>query len=504
MLELRLRMHPPLRSPICRLLLTLSAFLWAGAAGAQSVPTYHADPARSGNYVVPALDWARARGLHLDTGFAPSFSGHLYAQPLYWQRPGTAGGQLIVASEDNTVTAIDAHSGRTAWSRRLGRPVPLSAMQCGNIDPLGITGTPLIDAASATLYLDAMTSEASGPRHLVYALSLAHGATLPGWPVDVEAALAAKGLHFNAPDQNQRGALAILGGRIFIPYGGHFGDCGDYHGWVVGIGVADPHDVVGWQTTAQGGGIWAPGGIATDEGRLFFATGNTFDARRWGNGEAVFRLAPDLARSSRPQDFFAAADWRALDAEDADLGGTNPLPLDAPRSGGVERLVLALGKDARAYLLDRDDLGGIGGELLAATVSTGPIRTAPATWAAGDSVMVAFGGEGARCPGPSPDDGLTVLRITAGTPPKLATAWCGAVRGGVPIVTTTDGRANPIVWMLGAEGDGRLHGFRGDTGEGLFDGPREALAGLRHFGTLIATSDRLYVGADGRLYAFSF
>jgi hypothetical protein len=71
-------------------------------------------------------------------------------------------------------------------------------------------------------------------------------------------------------------------------------------------------------------------------------------------------------------------------------------------------------------------------------------------------------------------------------------------------VTTTDGRSNPIVWILGAEGDGRLHGYRGDTGEPLFTGgPGEAMSGLRHFQTLLAAGDWLYVGADGRLYAFS-
>jgi outer membrane protein assembly factor BamB len=83
----------------------------------------------------------------------------------------------------------------------------------------------------------------------------------------------------------------------------------------------------------------------------------------------------------------------------------------------------------------------------------------------------------------------------------MSTAWCGAVNGrGSPIVTTTDGRSEPIVWMLGAEGDNRLHAFRGDTGAPLFSSA--PLSGLRHFQTLIATQDRLYVGADGRVYAF--
>jgi outer membrane protein assembly factor BamB len=71
-------------------------------------------------------------------------------------------------------------------------------------------------------------------------------------------------------------------------------------------------------------------------------------------------------------------------------------------------------------------------------------------------------------------------------------------------VTTTDGRSNPMVWVVGAEGDNQLYGFRGDTGQLLFTGPSQAMVGLRHFQTLIATEDRLYVAADGTIYAFVF
>jgi hypothetical protein len=477
------------------------------AADTTSVLEYHGSPERNGNFTVPDLTWQRARGLHLDANFRPGFSGHLYAQPLYWQPPGAASGQLIVATEDDTVLAIDARSGNTVWSRSLGRPVPLSTQPCGNIDPLGITGTPIIDRQSQAVYLDAMVAESSGPRHLIFALSLKDGAPLPGWPVDVAAALAAHGRHFNAADQNERGALAILDGRVYVPYGGHFGDCGDYHGWVVGVALHNPGDVVGWSTRGRGGGIWAPGGIAGDGRSLFVATGNTFGARRWSDGEAVFRLSPGLARNDRPQDYFAPSDWRSLDSEDADLGGTSPLPLDTPAGNGAQRLILALGKDARAYLLDRDNLGGIGGSLVAETVSTEPIRTAASAYPAADGVFVAFQGPGAHCPAQGRGGALTVLKIRAGSPPALATAWCAAFRGrGSPVVTTTDGRANPIVWVVGAEGDDRLHGYRGDTGETLFDGggPGEAMTGLHHFQDLLPAGDRLYVGADNRLYAFSY
>jgi hypothetical protein len=475
----------------------------ASRAGlAQSVLTYHGRADRSGNFVMPALTWEHARALRLDPGFAPRFAGHLYAQPLYWHPPGRTSGVLVVASESNTVAAIEGASGKTLWSRSLGTPAPLSAFPCGNIDPLGVTGTPAIDEASGTLYLDAMVSGVAGPRHLLFALSLGDGSLRSGWPIDVGAALRATGQNFEPSVQNQRGALTILDGNLYVPYGGFFGDCGDYHGWVVGVQLSNPQHVFAWRSRGRGAGIWAPGGIASDGKSLYAATGNTIGAAAWSDGEAVLRLAPDLHHSESKADFFAPADWHALDERDADLGGSNPLPLDLPGAGGAQKVVLALGKDQRGYLLDRGNLGGIGGALVVERVSTYPIRTAPAAYPAPDGIHVAFEGAGAHCSGWWSRGGITMLRIAPGTPPLMDTAWCGALSGaGAPIVTTTDGEANPIVWILGAEGDNRLHAFRGDTGEVLFTSA--PLAGLRHFQTLIAADDRLYVGADGRLYAFA-
>jgi hypothetical protein len=171
-------------------------------------------------------------------------------------------------------------------------------------------------------------------------------------------------------------------------------------------------------------------------------------------------------------------------------------------------MILALGKDGRAYLLDRNNLGGIGGSLSVETVSQQPIRSAAAVYPVGDDTYVAFQVRGARCPGSDRGGGndLVVLKVSGGARHGLSIAWCGGVRGaGSPIVTTTDGHANPIVWMVGAEGDNRLHGFRGDTGEPLFRADAHpAMTGLRHFESPIAAADRLFIGADGRVYAFSF
>jgi outer membrane protein assembly factor BamB len=467
---------------------------------AQSIVTYHRSADRAGLFVVPALTWQHARSLKLDATFR--FSGNLFAQPLYWRPPGATSGRLIVATEGDTVTAIDAATGNTIWSRSLGQPVPRSSLPCGNIDPLGITGTPVIDEAIAAVYLDAVVRDGGGVHHLLFALSLNDGAVVQGWPIDVAAALQATTEGFVAREQNQRGALLIQNGTLYVPYGGHYGDCGTYHGWVVGVPLADPHRVFAWRTRGKGGGIWAPGGIVGDGQSLFVATGNTLGATQWSDGEAVFRLAQDLGHSMASTDYFATQDWQRLDARDADLGGANPMLLEVANGSAIQHLILALGKDTRAYLLDRNNLGGIGGSLVVETVARYPIRTAPAAYPASDGEFVAFQGPGANCPAPQRGNGLTVLNIRSGTPPTINTAWCAPLDGaGSPMVTTTDGRANPIVWVLGAEGDNRLHGFRGDTGEAIFTSDR--LAGLRHFATLIAADGRLYVGADGQIYGFT-
>ncbi len=117
--------------------------------------------------------------------------------------------------------------------------------------------------------------------------------------------------------------------------------------------------------------------------------------------------------------------------------------------------------------------------------------------------FVALHSLGSNCPAPISDPSLIVLRIQAQPAPAISTAWCGSLEGaGAPIVTTTDGHSNPIVWIVGAEGDNRLHAFRGDNGEPIL-GSQPRMQGLRHFATIVITQDRLFVPADGRIYAFT-
>src|SRR5262249_46495889 len=158
-----------------------------------------------------------------------------------------------VVSETNNVYALNGANGSVVWMKNVGTPVPLSSMPCGNIDPFGITGTPVIDIATRTLYLDAMVTPNGGTtkQHLVFALSIDDGTTKAGWPVDMAAKVQVNNTTFTAAPQSQRGALAFLNGTLYVPFGGLYGDCGNYHGWLVAISTTNPTQVQAWATSAH-------------------------------------------------------------------------------------------------------------------------------------------------------------------------------------------------------------------------------------------------------------
>jgi len=487
----------------------------AGLAGprgaeAQSVLTYHNSPNRHGAFTVPGLTAAAAAHMHL--GFHATISGNVYAQPLYWQPPGAKTGLLIVATESNLVYALNANTGARVWQTQLGKPVPSGTLPCGDIAPEGVTGAPVIDPDTGRLYLDAMTLQGAGnlPRHLVYALSLSDGKIVPHWPLNVDNEMARRHASFTSELQGQRGALQFFKGKLYIPFGGRAGDCGGstgaiYRGVVVEVTPGTTPAITGnWATRAARGGIWAQGGISSDGFSLFATTGNTSGANTWGDGEGVIRLKPGLARPTRPADLFTPANWKDLDNADADLGGTAAMPFTVGSGPGRVGRLLALGKDGHAYLLNSQAFGGIGRELLNVQVSNSRIMTGPAVYVGPSATMVAFfdyEGLGQNCSGTS----LTMLRITAKPANTIQRIWCAPLNGsGAPIITTTDGTANPIVWIAGAEGDNELHGFNLFTGKTLFAGGGTGMTGLHHFGTLIAANRHLYVAADNGVYAFTF
>jgi hypothetical protein len=269
------------------------------------------------------------------------------------------------------------------------------------------------------------------------------------------------------------------------------------------VSVANPTAVEAWATRARGGGVWSPSGVATDGASLYVATGNTFNAVTWSDGEAVLRLQPGPSFSGQTVDYFTPADWAQLDAGDVDIGGTGPVLIDVA-GAKPSSLVVGLGKNGVAYMLDRNNLGGIGQQVASQQVASNPIINAAAAYRTALGVYVVFKGAGVGCPGGVAGD-LTAIKIGVSEPPTITVAWCARENGrGSPIVTTSDGTNDAIVWGIGAEGAQRLVGFDGDTGQVVYagGGASELMADVRRFQTAIVARGRIFVAGDNNLYAF--
>ena len=287
------------------------------------------------------------------------------------------------------------------------------------------------------------------------------------------------------------GGLALVNGRIYVSYSGHFGDCLPYHGWVVGVSINNPADVMSWATNASAGGIWGHGGVASDGTNMFVITGNTFNTGGyWGGGEAIIRLRPGPVFSGNPTDYWAPTNWLSLDNGDIDLGGCGAVLIDVP-GATPSQLALALGKDGKAYLRNRNNLGGITAPVASANVANYVTGQSAASYRTPQGTYFVFR---------NGSSAVSAYKITATNPPTIVPAWSVSQTGkGSPWVTTTDGTNNAIVWVVGAEGDQRLHGYNGDTGAVIYagGGPNELMANTRKWNTGIVARARIYFAPPG-------
>ena len=214
-------------------------------------------------------------------------------------------------------------------------------------------------------------------KHLILSLNVDTGDINPGWPVDVEATATYNGIDFIPAIQQQRPALGIVGNILYVGYGS-MTDCSPFHGWLVGVPIDNPASVTAWAaaTNTHGGAIWGVGGIASDGKNPFVTTGNTFSPPNWEGGEAVIRFQPGPIFSGSPADYWVPENWLDLDSFDFDLGSSGPLLVDVP-GATPSHLVVALGKDRNAYLLNRDNLGGISAPIAVSRLPAVPSSRQP-------------------------------------------------------------------------------------------------------------------------------
>ena len=349
--------------------------LWSAVAPADAqvnVTQFHNHESRDGLYIDSAFTQSAAVNLTRDLKFDGTIVGNVYAQPLYIENGPGGKAMIIVATESNNVYALDAGNGTIIWQRNVGEPVSADDLICTKLDPMGITGTPVVDLASRALFLDAMITPDGGTtkKHLILSLNVDTGDINPGWPVDVEATATYNGIHFDPSIQQQRPALGIVGNILYVGYGS-MRDCSPFHGWLVGVPIDNPASVTAWAaaTKNHGGAIWGVGGIASDGKNPFVTTGNTFSPPNWEGGEAVIRFQPGPIFSGSPADYWVPEDWLTLDSFDWDLGSSGPLLVDVP-GATPSHLVVALGKDRRMNLVNRDNLGGISAPVAVSVVAS--------------------------------------------------------------------------------------------------------------------------------------
>jgi polyvinyl alcohol dehydrogenase (cytochrome) len=454
-------------------LIGLAVGVGAGLAAAATPgwTTYRHDGARSGIDpdstipVTPSQSWQ-----------TPALDGEVYGQPLVY------GSDVYVATENDSVYALDASTGAVMWSTHLATPEASSMAPCGDISPsIGITSTPVIDPATNRIYAVGAVSDgvhASSVQHELFALDLSSGQQLAGFPVAVDPTFPSGGTPRN---QLQRPGLALDQGRILIGYGGNAGDCNTYWGWLVsapesGGGAlssfqADPH--------YDQGAVWAAGNAPAidSSGNIFVATGNgtSTDPSNPDYGDAVVKLNA----SAQVLDWWAPPNWKSLDSSDGDLGSSMPTLLPAG-------YVFQSGKDGNGYVLNGASLGNVSAP--AASLSCGGGSFGGSVYDPGDSTLYATCG------------GLKAFSLTPGSPPSLAPkAGFSAPSGakGPPMVS------GGLVWATNYS-SGTLYGIDPASGavRAQFAIP-EAGSEVNHFASPSAGGGRLFVGSGDQVTAYT-
>lgn len=304
----------------------------APIAGTNAWLGYHSDAARTGA-VAAGASIGQAR-----VAWSADLGGAVQGQPV------AADGRIIAATETDRVVALDPTTGAIAWSASLGSPLTdvSDAAGCGDIDPLGITSTPAIDVATGTVYVVGEVDDGGGSvHHQLEGFDIATGKVVLSEAVDPPLPAGE-----DAVNLLQRASLAVANGRVYIGYGGNFGDCGDYHGWLVSVAESGPPALAAFEVASdgQGGAIWQGGGApAVDaNGNVYVTTGNANPDPPEGGPdplaftESVVKLSPTLQPLASSKDQTAGGD--------EDLSTGNPVLLP-------DGDVFAVGKTNIGYVL---------------------------------------------------------------------------------------------------------------------------------------------------------
>ena len=429
----------------------------AATPGDSSWTVYHQDPA--GNGVATS---AAAVNTSSPAWTSPTLDGQVYGEPL------VSGGQVFVATENDTVYALSSATGAVIWTTHLGTPAPSGSLPCGDISPtVGITGTPVIDPTRSEIFVVAEELQNGSPVHVLVGLDTTSGRNEMTRNVDPAGGSPAALL--------QRTGLTLDANQVVFGFGGNYADCSTYRGWLVGVNESGGTPVDFAVDSGPGesqGAIWM-GGAAPEVdsvGNLWVGVGNgsvTTAGDAYDYSDSVL----ELSSTFHLLQYFAPTSWASDNAQDFDLSMAPALLADGQ--------VLASGKSAHAYLLNGSHLGGIGGqEADLASVCGDDVDGGTAVM--GTTVFI-------PCL-----SGIVALQVGK-SPARLQVLWTSHIGGGPPIIAA--GR----VWTIGQ--DGMLSGLDPATG-GV---EQRAAIGtpINHFPTPSVGSGLLAAAAGTHVVAFT-
>ncbi len=412
--------------------------------------------------------------------------------------------------------ALGSNPNVVAFDETSGLPVWTAHLTTGGD---GVRGTPVVDPSSRRLFV-----VTGNDPHLVHALDVDDGTevTSGGWPVTLSSAtLSYGGVAFNSAAQNQHGALLLVNGILYIPFGGAYGDGGDYRGWIVAVDTSDPTKVAGWATQSARSGIWGSGGLASDGTYVFGVTGDaTSVARSASDSEEVMRVTGMASFTRDGASVFVPTEWESWDkpVSDLDFGASTPAFVPLPAGSTHRSLLVAPAKGGRVFVLDGSDLssgsypspGGSLAEVVVASTTDESVYTAPTiyTSASGLHATINVGVGPAGCPAgtPSSNEMIVSLLLQPSGASMASTAWCAPNAGGghtnyPPISTTTDGAgADALVWFVNGR---QLSAVDGDTGAAVVTTTGAPCDLVPSMSFPIAVKGRVVVSALGHLCSWS-
>ena len=429
----------------------------SAASAGSSWTVYHGDELGSGTAIgVGSVDTTHAawRSRPLD--------GQLYGEPLVLD------GTVYVATQDDTVYALSASTGRVVWSRHLATPVRASALPCGDIAPLvGITGTPVIDAARDELFAVADVWKDARAVHYLFGLNARTGAVELRQDVEPQGSTGSALL--------QRTGLTLDAGRVIFGFGGNYGDCAAYRGTVEAVPEAGGRAsvfLVDRASDEREGAVWMGGAapVVDAQGHVWVSVGNgsvTTPGHAYDDSDSLVELTSTMRLVS----FFAPTTWEQDNAADLDMSM-------APAILASGQVVVA-GKARIVYVLNGHHLGGIGGDEVQMNS------------ACGDDIDGGVAVVGQRVYVPCLSGPLSV-RITT-NPASVVEQWAAHAGGEPPIVTANR------VWTVGS--DGVLYGLSTTTGAVV----QQATIGVpaNHFVTPSVADGLLLVTNADQVIAFA-